>query len=183
VVIAACGKPSVVERHARDLPVFAEKAQAAGFAALTDAEKTSLLGGIREFASHARDSSPAASLYRFSVLPVQMPALLSRLRQIAEQNQLPLAALVRSSGFIFAALLPPSKDADTLRRLAAASNEFFRAADDAPARAIIEWCPSELKRELSVWGPPRADLALMRGLKNEFDPRGILAPGRFYGGL
>ncbi|HEV8385148.1 MAG TPA: FAD-linked oxidase C-terminal domain-containing protein, partial [Candidatus Acidoferrales bacterium] len=81
------------------------------------------------------------------------------------------------------ALLPPAKDADTLRRLAAAATELFRAADEFAARAMIEWCPAELKREVSVWGPPRADLALMRNLKNEFDPHGILSPGRFYGGI
>lgn len=183
VVMAACGKPSVVERHARDLPVFAERAQSAGFVALTDDEKSSLLGRIREFARHARDASPAATIVRFSVLPAQMPALLSRVRQIAEANQLPLAALVRASGFIFAALLPPAKDADTLRHLAATAQEVLRVAEDSAARAMIEFCPSELKRELSVWGPPRADLALMRNLKSEFDPRGILSPGRFYGGI
>ncbi len=183
VVMAACGKPSVVERHARDLPVCAEKAQAAGFASLTDTEKTALLGRIREFTCHVRNSSPAATLLRFSVLPTQMPALLSRVRQIAEHNQLPLAVLVRASGFILAALLPAAKDADTLRRLSAAAQEFFRSAEDSAARAMIEFCPSELKREFSVWGPPRADLALMRSLKNEFDPRGILSPGRFYGGI
>ncbi|MCL5286646.1 MAG: FAD-binding oxidoreductase [Acidobacteria bacterium] len=183
VVTAACGKPSIVERHARDLPGFAERAQAAEFVALSDAQKSSLLGRVREFPRHARDASPAATLVRFSVLPTQIPALLSRMRQIAEQNQLPLAMLVRASGFIFAALMPPEKNADTLRRLTAAAQEFFRAADDSSARAMIEWCPSELKRELSVWGPPRDDLALMRSLKNEFDPRGILSPGRFHGGL
>ena len=112
-----------------------------------------------------------------------MPALLSRSRQIAEQNQLPLAALVRSSGFVLAALLPPANDAVTLRRLATAANEFLRAADDFSARAMIEWCPAELKREINVWGPARGDFALMCNLKSEFDPRGILSPGRFYGGL
>ncbi len=183
VVMAACGKDSVVERHARDLPGLAESANAAGFAALSDTEKSSLLESIREFAHHVRAGSPATMLVRFSVLPTQMPALLARIRQIAEQNQLPLAALVRTSGFVFAALLPPASDADTLRRLAAAATESFRAADDYSARAMIEFCPAELKRDLNVWGLPRADLALMRKLKNEFDPHGILSLGRFYGGI
>ncbi len=183
VVLAACGKPSVVERHARDLPGIAEQSHAAAFAALTDTEKTSLLGRIREFARHARDSSPAVTLVRFNVLPTEMPALLSRARQIADQNQIPFAALVRAGGFVFVALLPPANDADTLRRLAIAAKEFFRAADDFTALTMIESCPAELKRKVNVWGPPRADLPLMRILKNEFDPRGIFSPGRFYGGI
>jgi glycolate oxidase FAD binding subunit len=183
VVMAACGKTSVVERHAADLPVIAEHAQAAGFAALSDAEKTSLLGRIREFARHARDVSPAATLFRISVLPAQMHRLLLLARQSAEENQLPLAALVRASGFATIALLPVAKDPETLRRLSAAAKELYRASEDCGARAIMEYCPTELKREINIWGPPRADLALMRNLKNEFDPRGILSPGRFYGGI
>jgi glycolate oxidase FAD binding subunit len=35
-----------------------------------------------------------------------------------------------------------------------------------------------------VWGAPEAgNLALMRRLKEKFDPAGIFAPGRYVGGL
>jgi glycolate oxidase FAD binding subunit len=183
VVIAACGQPSVVERHAADLPALAEEAQAAGFTALSDAEKFSLLGRIREFARHAQDASPAATLFRISVLPAEMNKLLLTARQIADENQLPHAALIRASGIAYVALLPAAKDAETLRCLSAAAKALFHASEECGARAMIESCPTELKREISVWGLPRADLALMRNLKTEFDPRGILSPGRFYGGI
>jgi glycolate oxidase FAD binding subunit len=183
VVTAACGKPSIVERHVCDLPSFAQRANAEEFVALSDVEKPSLLGRVREFGREVREASPATTLVRFSVLPMQMPALLARVKEITEKNQLPLATLVRASGFVFAALLPPARDTETLHRMAAAAGECFRVAEDCGARAMIECCPAELKRDVIVWGAPRADLALMRNLKNEFDPRGILSPGRFYGGL
>lgn len=49
---------------------------------------------------------------------------------------------------------------------------------------VIERMPPALKRDLDVWGPMPADvMALMRRIKQEFDPRGILNPGRFVGGL
>ena len=34
-----------------------------------------------------------------------------------------------------------------------------------------------------VWGPPRPDIALMRGIKQALDPKGIFSPGRFVGGI
>ena len=37
--------------------------------------------------------------------------------------------------------------------------------------------------EVDAWGPPPAAIATMRALKAEFDPRGVLAPGRFIGGI
>lgn len=42
--------------------------------------------------------------------------------------------------------------------------------------------PAELKTLLDPWGPV-AGLAIMRRIKESLDPRGILAPGRFVGGI
>jgi len=49
---------------------------------------------------------------------------------------------------------------------------------------VVERAPRGVKDAVDVWGPvaPEA-LALMRRLKSEFDPAGILNPGRFVGGL
>jgi glycolate oxidase FAD binding subunit len=49
---------------------------------------------------------------------------------------------------------------------------------------VVERAPAELKAGLDPWGPigPGA-FALMERIKREFDPAGILNPGRFVGGL
>ncbi|MBI1725860.1 MAG: FAD-binding oxidoreductase [Candidatus Rokubacteria bacterium] len=48
----------------------------------------------------------------------------------------------------------------------------------------VERAPLYLKSAADVWGPiPESALAVMRRLKAEFDPRGVLNPGRFVGGL
>jgi FAD/FMN-containing dehydrogenase len=39
--------------------------------------------------------------------------------------------------------------------------------------------PVEVMEGVGPWGTPGPELSLMRGLKAEFDPSGILAPGRF----
>lgn len=48
---------------------------------------------------------------------------------------------------------------------------------------VIETAPVEIKRLINVWGPTRGDFALMRAIKKAFDPKGILSPGRFVGGI
>jgi len=49
---------------------------------------------------------------------------------------------------------------------------------------VVERAPLYLKSAADVWGPlPETALAVMRRLKAEFDPRGVLNPGRFVGGL
>lgn len=37
--------------------------------------------------------------------------------------------------------------------------------------------------QLDAWGPPPAAVALHSAMKNRFDPQGLLAPGRFIGGI
>jgi glycolate oxidase FAD binding subunit len=49
---------------------------------------------------------------------------------------------------------------------------------------IIERAPAALRAVVDPWGPvDPASLALMRRLKDEFDARRVLNPGRFVGGL
>ncbi len=57
------------------------------------------------------------------------------------------------------------------------------AAKQAEASVVIERAPSEIKRIIDVWGERPAGFALMRRLKDAFDPQGILSPGRFVGAL
>ena len=49
---------------------------------------------------------------------------------------------------------------------------------------VVERAPQDFRRAAEVWGPiPETALAVMKRLKAEFDPLGILNPGRFVGGL
>jgi glycolate oxidase FAD binding subunit len=58
----------------------------------------------------------------------------------------------------------------------------FVARDDGSV--VIERAPADLRTSVDPWGPPAAGtLDLMRGLKQQFDPRRTLNPGRFVGGI
>lgn len=185
VAVAAAGSPGVVARHAKELLRIAQHLRAAGFVELTEPESSVLLGRICEFPKHLLEQSPAATIFRISVLPTGMRSLLERAREIAERNQLSWAGLVRASGIVFVALLPAESGSAALPRLARAATALMQSSvsPEIGGRPMIEWCPTALKREVSVWGPPRDDLVLMQRLKKVFDPHGILCPGRFVGGV
>jgi glycolate oxidase FAD binding subunit len=57
------------------------------------------------------------------------------------------------------------------------------AAEAAGGYAVVEAAPPELKPRLPLWGQPPGGINLMRQLREKFDPRGIMVPGRFAWGL
>ena len=61
--------------------------------------------------------------------------------------------------------------------------KFTAEAAKHSGNLIVETCPRDLKEKVSVWGMPRSDYGVMRRLKEEMDPFGILNPGRFVGGI
>ena len=66
------------------------------------------------------------------------------------------------------------------------ANVLARAREIAAqqnATCVVEHCPPELKRQIDVFGDPPPAFDLMRRVKRQFDPNGILSPGRFVGRL
>ena len=49
--------------------------------------------------------------------------------------------------------------------------------------AIVESCPPVVSELIDVWGPAPSGMEIMRRIKRQFDPMGLLNPGRFIGGL
>ncbi|MEX0749297.1 MAG: FAD-binding oxidoreductase, partial [Dehalococcoidia bacterium] len=91
-----------------------------------------------------------------------------------------------------AATLSATISAGVVRVNARPSRDHRPAALVAHARALAARCdgytvvdaaPVSYKREHDVFGPLRPDFAIMKRLKDEFDPRRILSPGRFVGRL
>lgn len=61
--------------------------------------------------------------------------------------------------------------------------ELREAAQARGGQMIIQRAPEELKNQLDVWGEVGTNAALMRGLKQQYDPLGRLNFGRFVAGI
>jgi len=68
----------------------------------------------------------------------------------------------------------------------ASVQRFSELASMARARgghAVIFAAPSALKQGFEVWGESPPTISLMRDIKQQFDPKGLLNPGRFLAGI
>jgi FAD/FMN-containing dehydrogenase len=186
VIVSAAGQPAVVDRYERELGRLAGDASAEEFVPLSDPEADAVLAQIREFPRLMTERDPSAAIFRISVTPAAIAPLVGRLRVLAAQSELDFVSLARASGILQAAFLPQQEEATPPRSLAGVIAAVFRICGEAEMHAstMLEWCPASLKTSAEiVWGPSRPDFELMRRVKHSFDPKNVLAPGRFAGGL
>lgn len=183
-IVSVAGKPTVVERQAKELAMFAEQAQAAAFSLVDETARGELLSDIREFVAHVLRECADATILRVNALPLEIAGSVKRLNDVSARNAIRSACLVRAGGIIYYALLPENDSAAT-SGFAIAVKELMEAAANQKGsdRPMIEWCPTHLKAKVNVWGDAGEDLPLMRLVKKIFDPQGIMSPGRFAGGI
>jgi glycolate oxidase FAD binding subunit len=182
-VAAVTGLEPVLARSRQELERLAREARSEDVRALPGSDATELWKRMRDFPERARAVAAETAVFKCSVLPGQFDGLVASADRIAREQGLAAAVLLRAVGIAYVAMRPGAGAGNALPRLEAACHEVFAATTQAGGRAVIERCAVELKRNISVWGPPAPDWALMRRMKAVFDPKGILSPGRFVGGM
>jgi len=96
-----------------------------------------------------------------------------------EASRPPRIACHLTAGIVHSAW-PPGDEPDADLRLV---TSLRQAVASLGGTTVVEAAPAALKERLDVWGEPGTDFPLMRSLKEQFDPQGILNPGRFLGRL
>jgi glycolate oxidase FAD binding subunit len=128
-----------------------------------------------------RGGDDVTAVMRWGVLPTQLPGLMEQAAAIAEKNGLG-AALTAHAGIGIARAVLSGGGTD-VNAVVATLGEWRTLARAAGGHAMIEWAPLPVKDRVSVWDEPGPATRLMKSLKARLDPRGILNPGRFVGGI
>ena len=181
--VEAGGVPPVLQRYDAELAQRARAAEAVSFARLT-LETDSFWARVADFARAASAASSAVTVLKASLLLSHMEDFLLRTHAIARSLALGTATVARAgSGIVYLALLPEPGIHDSVEQAVRAIGELAESASVRGARLVIERAPTDVKRRAKVWGSRGEELALLQGLKREFDPDGILNPGRFLNGI
>ena len=190
VAVEAAGHEPVLARNERDLASISRDARAVGFISLEEFQRDRLFACLSEFSSIAFAAAPAAVIFRVPALPSAMRALLEKIRTLADDRGLTCAILIRALGIVYVALLSPEQSPEetpeqpkTCSPLVDCSRSMIDLLLTAGTLPMIERCPLDIKTALGVWPPPGAENEIARRLKRVFDPREILSPGRFRGGI
>jgi glycolate oxidase FAD binding subunit len=117
---------------------------------------------------------------------LKLTAQASQLERLERAALEPLEAALRSPRVAWYASLGIgfiSGDAADTAAAATAIDSARKAAVACGGSLTMTAAPEELRARVDVWGPPPPAFALMRRLKERFDPEHRLSPGRFVGGI
>ncbi|MBO0795414.1 MAG: FAD-binding oxidoreductase, partial [Ktedonobacteraceae bacterium] len=136
--------------------------------------------GQEQFWSVIREHMQGTLTCKVAILVSQIAAYLRHVERICAEHRLEAAIIAHAgSGILYIELRP----CDAFPRLVKAITEMRQWAHEARGSLVVERCPADLKHLVNVWGEPGADFRFMQRLKQQFDPSGTFARGRFLGGL
>ena len=127
-----------------------------------------------------REHTRGSVTCKAAILVSQIAAYLEQVEQVCRLHDLETAIVAHAgNGILYIELRP----GDATPRLTQAIAELRTHAKEVRGSLVVERCPVDLKRRITVWGEPGSDFYLMQRLKQQFDPKGTFVRGRFIGGL
>jgi glycolate dehydrogenase FAD-binding subunit len=134
-----------------------------------------VLNARQELYSAAKLGESTCALAKFSTLPAEITGAAGTLCSIAV-SRVRYDAVAQATGIGHVLLRgEPTVIASVLSSL--------RAGLERNAKALIIHHRPAAMPMLDAWGTPGDALPLMRAIKNQFDPKNTLNPGRFLGGI
>jgi len=130
--------------------------QLSGFRALEDAQARTFWSKVREFTPDFLRAHPAGAVVRVSCALSEVGAVL---------EALPPPAIARTGSGVCYGYFP---DVGGLRI-------------PALGNSVVEFAPQAYRETAELWPSPGSDFAMMKRVKEMFDPLGLLNRGRLYG--
>ena len=124
------------------------------------------------------EESPNTAICKVSLLPSDFGGFLDRLAQLATASELSWIFIGQAVGVGLLRL-----EAVSVAGLHQAVLDLRSQLESSAGALVILKCPSELKNHVDVWGSAGDALPLMKSIKTQFDPAGVLNPGRFVGSI
>ena len=166
VAVRAEGFNEAVARHLRETQDLAGRI---GLRAeiLRDGSHELLWDQVRDFAADGDNV-----LYRVTVPPASLAEVAVKIEQWSASGR-PVRFIAHAgSGVVWVSL-----EADP--SAAAWFGKLSTLAEEHKGHVVMAAAPPALKEGVDVWGPSPQSLAIMREIKQQFDPQRILSPGRF----
>ena len=131
-----------------------------------------------------RTDRPASLITKTATRFPELARLVHGHEALAESTHLEVAIEAHiAGGVIRAAWWAEGGGPGDAKLLSETASTLRKAAANGGGTFVLESATTAIKRAIDVWGEPGPDFAIMRNLKEQFDPGRIMNPGRFVGRL
>jgi glycolate oxidase FAD binding subunit len=164
------GFEETVARHLRDAPAMAQRIGLAT-AILQENDHRRFWDRMRDFPLHGH-----RLVYRVTVPRSSTAEIIQTVHNWSTADFRPEMVGDAVAGIVWISLEVNDLAAQWLAKLIAEARAHG-------GHAVLLAAPANLKEGVDVWGSVPPTLSLMREIKRQFDPKNLLNPGRFIGGI
>ena len=178
LVVGFGGDPETVAWQLTECQGIMEQNAALGVTITEGESRARLQETIREFP--ATDTEPERVIAKLNLKRTGIAEFAAQIMDESWARDVQVMALL-GSGILYLSI-PVTSDTD-FKVLANTLTQLRQSAMEAHGNLIVEAAPPKIKQHIDVWGPVGDTLGLMKQVKDRFDARGLLNPGRFVSGI
>jgi glycolate oxidase FAD binding subunit len=140
---------------------------------------------LGEVGKAVRRSKAWSIALKVNVPPSLAPSVCEKMAEGAQKVGVAFYQFSHAGNGITSTYVPLDEDLyrDKEEALIQMAKSLREQAKEMEGSLVVEYAPPIFKERFDVWGRLGPAFSIMERLKREFDPRSILNPGRFVGGL
>jgi len=185
--LVAVGLEGVAESIDRQVSEMSEMGKKHGTleAVTLDAEKHQAFWvALRDFSSRLTDEDSNVISMKSNFLISKCGDILGSYEKIAQGLGIHCAFISHAgNGILYSHVLPGKSIRSKVDSFVELIEKLTAEAAKNGGGLVVESSPPSIKKKVDVWGQSRSDYLVVRRLKEQIDPAGILNIGRFVGGI
>ena len=139
---------------------------------------------IRDFSDGLIQNDPNLISLKSNFLISKSGEMLGSYEKIARGFGVDCALICHSgNGILYSYILPGKNFRSKMESFVELIGKLTFEAVKNEGNLVVESSPLAIKKRVEVWGQSRGDYLIVRRLKEQIDPAGILNAGRFVGGI
>jgi glycolate oxidase FAD binding subunit len=183
LAVSLAGSCETVERQVRDFAACFADAGALRTATAQAEASVAAWQAVRDVFDRLGGPRGEPLVCKIAVPISKTAALLASAEALARRLSLPGAVVAHAGSGVVRAAYTLGSGAPLPEVVRDGLDALRREAEAAEGSLVVETAPLAIKRHFDAWGKPGEAFVVMRRLKAEFDPRGLMNPGRFLGGI
>ena len=175
------GRPLTLERQIKETRDACARREASTVDAVDEVEAARLWRSLADF---GWDEATAPTIgVRASVVPSRTPGLVAELERSSSSAGVTPAIVTHPAHGTVLVGWHASRESLSVAAAVDLLHGVASAARSLGGHLVIERAPPDVKSRFDVWGDAGDEIAIMRALKEQYDPHRLLNPGRFMGGI